>query len=574
MKTTTRNLIVLGILVTIAVIILVGGCVAEKSSNYNGEKTKMLIFVSPQYANDTAIDNAISTYINAVKEDIGWNINVVKLTNETNTVGMIREIIKNYYNSDKILTVMMVGEDIKTPLASEFEGSESPSTRFWSELDENIYLLSFELDKNYFISKFHVGNETANAISENFSMLYEIQHSGSPPNESDAIEIEKIRNNIFLQINLTEEEFDSLQDKVYTIPANFSANDINILLSKPHEVLLRRHHPEVAISLVYPSSKKITGTMEIKISDDISREVPIVENREYLDKVDDLIYFFNKASNRSNKDFGDKISFFFDPDAPYDLNYLIETGDTSRTYCSLNEIKQWEKLGDLTYDCRETKLCGQNFCSESRFEDFSQFYGEKFKVLGVFGHGGPSIAYTFKVNDLHKIKTPLFIGAGCYTSGWDVECGNSDECNNYNNGFLDKPLNSSWFGGEIFSHPYLKVEILGEPMTFSKDPNEIGFLWYAPQELSKGKTIAEAWLSYGENPIHCENNVIYGDPTFHFARCDGKAGDIFDAVEMLEHLSGQKNLSDDRVCYYDLDNSNNITLFDIFVLINKIVLNS
>jgi len=51
-----------------------------------------------------------------------------------------------------------------------------------------------------------------------------------------------------------------------------------------------------------------------------------------------------------------------------------------------------------------------------------------------------------------------------------------------------------------------------------------------------------------------------------------KAADIFDAVEMLEYLSGEKNLSVNKE-YYDRDNNKAVNLYDVFTLIENIVIN-
>ncbi len=70
-----------------------------------------------------------------------------------------------------------------------------------------------------------------------------------------------------------------------------------------------------------------------------------------------------------------------------------------------------------------------------------------------------------------------------------------------------------------------------------------------------------------ENATNCPGTVPVGYYKF------GKATDIFDAVEMLEYLSGQKNLENLTYCksYYNLNNDDDINFFDVFALIDKIV---
>jgi len=62
---------------------------------------------------------------------------------------------------------------------------------------------------------------------------------------------------------------------------------------------------------------------------------------------------------------------------------------------------------------------------------------------------------------------------------------------------------------------------------------------------------------------------------FYFEPICNEATDIFDVVEMLEYLSGQKNstqLSQEKACYKFVNENADINLFDVFTLIDKIVI--
>ncbi len=93
----------------------------------------MLIFLSPQYADDIEIKNAINRYIDAVKEDIGWDTKIVTVTPEINDFQEIDEIIEGYYETENIKACIMVGEDIDTALGGDVEikYKEGPSTLPW-----------------------------------------------------------------------------------------------------------------------------------------------------------------------------------------------------------------------------------------------------------------------------------------------------------------------------------------------------------------------------------------------------------------------------------------------------------
>jgi len=97
----------------------------------NGNLLDMLIFLSPQYADDSEIKNAINRYIDAVKEDIGWDTKIVTVTPEINDFQKIDEIIEGYYETENIKACIMVGEDIDTALDGEISYQEAPRTLHW-----------------------------------------------------------------------------------------------------------------------------------------------------------------------------------------------------------------------------------------------------------------------------------------------------------------------------------------------------------------------------------------------------------------------------------------------------------
>lgn len=76
------------------------------------EPIDMLIFVSPQYKDDAAVSAAIQTYINAVKNDIGWNLAVVGIDQTDNQYTTIQTKINEVYSNNPLKACMMVGEDI------------------------------------------------------------------------------------------------------------------------------------------------------------------------------------------------------------------------------------------------------------------------------------------------------------------------------------------------------------------------------------------------------------------------------------------------------------------------------
>ncbi|MCX6664554.1 MAG: hypothetical protein NT038_00615 [Euryarchaeota archaeon] len=92
----------------------------------------MLIIISPQYANDQEIQDAINSYVTAVKNDIAWTTKIITLTKKDNTYTTIDQIIDIYSEKHPIKACLIVGEDTDTALAGDCDYMEKPSTREWS----------------------------------------------------------------------------------------------------------------------------------------------------------------------------------------------------------------------------------------------------------------------------------------------------------------------------------------------------------------------------------------------------------------------------------------------------------
>ncbi len=102
------------------------------------EKLDMLIFISPQYAADTQIQQAINEYIDAVKNDVGWDTKTINITPEINDFIKIDKIIEDYYGKSgaRLKGCVMVGEDIDTAVKAEAWGQEAPSIIPWATNDD------------------------------------------------------------------------------------------------------------------------------------------------------------------------------------------------------------------------------------------------------------------------------------------------------------------------------------------------------------------------------------------------------------------------------------------------------
>ncbi len=114
------------------------------------ERIDMLIFISPQYADDAEIITTINSYVSSVKEDLGWNTKLILIHPENNSYKEIDQTIELYYSLYHIKACIMVGEDIDTALAGDSGYMEKPSTIPWSTVGgETIY----EISKQGIVSK-------------------------------------------------------------------------------------------------------------------------------------------------------------------------------------------------------------------------------------------------------------------------------------------------------------------------------------------------------------------------------------------------------------------------------------
>jgi hypothetical protein len=149
----------------------------DNNPNITDTSLKMLIFVSPQYKDDINITNAINGYINAVREDIGWETEVIGLDSEKNDFRKIDGVIEEYYNQNNITACIMVGEDINTLVGSDSEDIliEDPSTTPWAttggEFSEQDYLDS-NRPLTDFVNCYFVGSSHINRINIAISLLY------------------------------------------------------------------------------------------------------------------------------------------------------------------------------------------------------------------------------------------------------------------------------------------------------------------------------------------------------------------------------------------------------------------
>lgn len=118
------------------IVILSGASLIVVSAQFNisliiESNPEMIIFVSPQYADDKEIITAIESYTSAVKQDIEWDTNIILLTDDNNEYQKIDIILEKNYNLHTIKAAIMVGEDTHTALSGDLDYMEKPSIIPW-----------------------------------------------------------------------------------------------------------------------------------------------------------------------------------------------------------------------------------------------------------------------------------------------------------------------------------------------------------------------------------------------------------------------------------------------------------
>jgi len=104
----------------------------SKSSSPEGPD--LLIFLSPQYAQDTEIYSTLLLYCTVVKTDLGWITRIIRLTENENDFQTIDTLIEKTYNAHPLKACIMVGEDIDTALSGDTDYLEQPSILPWLSL--------------------------------------------------------------------------------------------------------------------------------------------------------------------------------------------------------------------------------------------------------------------------------------------------------------------------------------------------------------------------------------------------------------------------------------------------------
>lgn len=207
-------------------------------------------------------------------------------------------------------------------------------------------------------------------------------------------------------------------------------------------------------------------------------------NLDYQIKKEQIIFAFNKFTNQRTIPYSEDILIFESED--------VNT-NSKKIYHDL------DSFGNLVYKENPTDLEIKN----SLINSYSMYY--------IHGHSNPSGTDLnvnnggwFSADNLDEINTHLFGADGCYVGGW---WSNKTDTNN-----LDSSIDCLWYGSKIFTSKNVKVMILGL-LSQNGFSYPVSFIENGLPSLFEGKTLAESII----NQIYLGENIIIGDPTFHYA---------------------------------------------------------
>ena len=205
---------------------------------------------------------------------------------------------------------------------------------------------------------------------------------------------------------------------------------------------------------------------------------------EYENKVTMLSDTFAKFAEQRT-DYGDAINFM------YPEEFVSGPGIYGAGFSSFGNL---HRAGDLykTLNPNSGAISGS--------------LEQSWKIFTTIGHSSPNLT---EVNDdgtprfyssyLTGLDTGLYIADGCYTGGWYGASGSS------NNGVLDPPVTSDWWGHYVLTNPHIRTEL---------NAGQSAKLMHCGIDLiAAGATMAEVVLACDSN-VH--GTTIFGDPTLRF----------------------------------------------------------
>jgi hypothetical protein len=134
--------------------------------------TKLLIIVSPQYAQDQDIETALQAYTAAVYDDLHWDSTIRHLTPQENEYPLIDTIIEKYDTTSELKACLMVGEDLDTALAGDSDYLEQPSVIPWATRGGTS---SYTMTDNGIVCQPYIINLCVSLLYPTHALPYEIK---------------------------------------------------------------------------------------------------------------------------------------------------------------------------------------------------------------------------------------------------------------------------------------------------------------------------------------------------------------------------------------------------------------
>ncbi len=220
----------------------------------------LLIFVSPQYQMDDFIQESIQNYQQAIYHQPGWSSQVIKLTNETNQVAYIDNIIEENALQYNLSAVLLIGEDTALPIKTTYQNIQKPQLNIYSTLNTSehthrticVSILYPNPTDSYQQKQTQLVN-TINRFVQNRILTL----TGT--------------STIIEQSTLSEYSKDDYKTLSTTIPADYqqdsTANQFYSLLKTHQDIICLHGHGQ-------PHSIMLNSSTNLKISSDIISSIP------------------------------------------------------------------------------------------------------------------------------------------------------------------------------------------------------------------------------------------------------------------------------------------------------------
>ena len=334
---------------------------------------------------------------------------------------------------------------------------------------------------------------------------------------------------------------------VFWIDDETDANESEKLIARSYFVTIKPDNPEENRSYNYTLAP-VNNTFVLNVEGvNYSADVIISDSKEGENAT--RVFNFTNISLKENVD------------AKFEVNYWKNLNSTTDRPVTRDETKDNKTIKVCFMQTNNNEMCGNPKTANTSIKDKQ----------------GNNIPFNISIY-LNNSLVSVFNGQNGSAEGELIDGLNYTAKISLSDGFYFTVENFSYNQNFVVDKLYENNEeiymlnttfpIYGG--TFNPDKYKV----YICENWNSQNNSCSNWIIFNENE-GCQGLCIFKA----IAMNEEKATDIFDAVEMLEHLSGQKNATqlshydnNNNYKYYKFTGSGDITFLDVFALIDKIVI--